>query len=66
MCFILDDIFVAHEVIDTTKRSKQPMLFLEVDPKEAFNEVNRNFLFECIISRLEVVSNFLKMVELLF
>ena len=43
--FILDNVFVAHETLDIARRTKQPMLFLKVDFKKAFDKVSWPFLF---------------------
>ena len=63
--FILDIVFVAHEVIDIAGRSKQPLLFLKVDFRKVFDSFNWDFLFPCM-DKLGLGTNFINLTKLMF
>ena len=63
--FILDNVFVAHETLDIAKRTKQPLLFLKVDFKKAFDKVSWPFLFASM-EKLGICPGFINYTKLLF
>lgn len=44
--FILNNIFLTHEIISWAKKSKQPMLSFKLDFSKAYDKVEWMFLFE--------------------
>ena len=63
--FILDNVFVTQEVIDISRRTKQPLLLLKVDFKKAFDKVSWPFLFASM-RKLGIGPRFVALTELLF
>jgi hypothetical protein len=49
--FILESVVIAHEVLHTIHRSKQPGVILKLDYEKAYNRVNLDFLIEILESR---------------
>lgn len=53
--FILDNVFVAYEVIDIAKGPKQSLLFFKVDFRKAFDNVRWEFIFKDHILKLRLL-----------
>lgn len=45
MRYILNDMFLTHEIISHAKESRQPLLFLKLDFSKAYDKVDLRFLF---------------------
>lgn len=63
--FILDNVVLVHELLDWAKLSHQPLIFLKLDFRKAFDTVNLDFLLAAM-TRLGMDKQFLDMVQLLF
>jgi hypothetical protein len=49
--YILDSVVVAHEVVHSLHKSKEPRVVIKLDYKKAYGRVNLDFLFEVLESR---------------
>jgi hypothetical protein len=49
--YILDSVVVAHEVVHSLHKSKEPGVVIKLDYKKAYDRVNLDFLFEVLESR---------------
>jgi hypothetical protein len=65
LCFILDNVVLIHEVMDWAQQSHQPLIFLKLDFRKAFDKVNLHFLFAAM-SKLGMHEHFINMVKILF
>jgi hypothetical protein len=48
---IMSGILILHEILHETKRKKQLGIILKLDFEKAYDKVNWNFLFECLVAR---------------
>jgi hypothetical protein len=65
LIFILDNIFLTHEMIEYAKKSKQSLVFLKLDCSKAYDRVDLEFLFQ-VMERLSFPVEFIRMTKLLF
>jgi hypothetical protein len=65
MRFILNNIFLTHETIQWAKKSKQSLIFLNLDFSKAYIKVKWTFLFDCM-RKLGILDEFVNMTKILF
>jgi hypothetical protein len=49
--YILESVVIAHEVLHSVHKSKQPRVILKLDYEKAYDRVNLDFLLEILESR---------------
>jgi len=63
--FILNNILLIHETITWVKKSKQPLVFLQLNFSKAYDKIHWRFLFNCM-DKLEIPTEFVKMTKVFF
>jgi hypothetical protein len=49
--YILESIVIAHEVVHSLHRAKEPGVIIKLDYEKVYNRVNLDFLFEILRTR---------------
>jgi hypothetical protein len=49
--YILESIVIAHEVVHSLHRAKEPRIIIKLDYEKAYDRVNLDFLFETLRTR---------------